>query len=97
MISDVGTNRNSWMAKDYPYSVTFSSPRDLECIASLEFFDAQGNKIESRKSSWGGGFLGYMVEFNLKQNVERAKILANCWQDLKTVEAPFAIKTGVGL
>jgi hypothetical protein len=97
MITNVGTNRNSWMAKDYPYSVTFSSPRNLECIASLEFSDAQGNQIESRKSSWGGGFMGYMVEYDLKQNVDRAKLVVHCWQDLKTVEAPFSIQTGVGL
>jgi hypothetical protein len=96
MISEVGTNRNAWMAKDYKYSVTFSSPRNMDGISSLEFFDAQGNKIESRKSSWGGGFLGYMMQFDIKQNVDHAKIVANCWQDLKTVEVPIAIKTGVG-
>jgi hypothetical protein len=96
MISEVGTNRNAWMAKEYKYSVTFSSLRDMDCISSLEFFDAQGNKIESRKSSWGGGFMGYMMQFDLKQNVDHAKIVATCWQDLKTVDVPIAIKTGVG-
>jgi hypothetical protein len=95
-ISEVGTNRNAWMAKDYKYSITFSSPRDMEGISSLEFFDAQGNKIPARKSSWGGGFLGYMMQFDIKQNVDRAKIVANCWQDLKTVDVPISIKTGVG-
>ena len=97
VISNVGTNRNPWMAKEYKYSITFSSPRDLESISSLEFFDGQGKKIEARKSSWGGGFMGYMMEYNIKQNVDHVKLVATCWQDLKTVEVPLAIKTGLGL
>jgi hypothetical protein len=97
VISNVGTNRNPWMAKDYKYSVTFSSLRNLASISNLEFFDAQGNKIEAQKSAWGDGFLGYMAEYILKQNVDHAKIVATCWQNLKTVEVPFSIKTGIGL
>jgi hypothetical protein len=98
MISDAGTNRNAWSAKEYKYSVTFSSLRDLESISTLEFFDASGNKIEAVKRSWGGGgLLGYMMQYDVKQNMDYAKIVATCWQDLKTVEVPFSIKTGVGL
>jgi hypothetical protein len=78
--------------------VTFSSLRDLESISTLEFFDASGNKIEAVKRSWGGGgLLGYMMQYDVKQNMDHAKIVATCWQDLKTVEVPFSIKTGVGL
>jgi hypothetical protein len=97
MISAMGTNHNSWQAKDYPYSIIFSSLRNLECISSLEFFDPQGSKIAAHKSSWGGGFMGYMMEYDIKQTVVRAKIVATCWQDLKTVEVPISIKTGIGL
>jgi hypothetical protein len=97
MISDAGTNRNPWAAKEYKYSVTFSSLRDLESISSLEFFDSNGNKIEAVKRSWGGGFLGYFMQYDVKQNIDRAKIVATCWQDLKTVEVPISVKAGVGL
>ena len=70
----------------------------LESISKLEFYDAQGNKVEAQKRSWGGGgFLGYMVEYVFKKGPDRAKIVATCWQDLKTVEVPFSVKTGVGL
>ena len=96
-ITGMDTNHNSWTAKDYKYSVTFSSPVDVVRVASLELFDAQGNKIECRKSSWGGGFLGYMMQYDLKQNVDHAKIVATCWQDLKTVAVPVTLKTGLGL
>jgi len=97
MISNVETNRNSWMAKDYKYHVTFSSLRDMGNISKLEFFDLQGNKIGASKSSWGGGPLGYMIEYNIKQNVDRVKIVATCWQGLETVEVPISVKTGLGL
>jgi hypothetical protein len=33
----------------------------------------------------------------MKENVDRVKIVATCWQDLKTVEVPINIKTGIGL
>jgi hypothetical protein len=98
MISDAGTNRNAWSAKEYKYSVTFSSMRAMENISNLEFFDSNGNKIDAVKRSWGGGgFLGYMMQFDLKQNVERAKIVATCWQGLQTIEVPISVKTGLGL
>jgi hypothetical protein len=97
MISECGTNRNAWSAKEYKYSVTFSSLRNMDSISRLEFFDASGNKIGAVKRSWGGGFLGYMIQYDVKQNIDRAKIVATCWQDLRTVDVPIAIKTGVGL
>jgi|GEM_PF-4538146 len=96
VISAAGSRKDSFSKKD-EFSVTFSSPKNLESISSLEFFDLQGNKIEARKRSWGGGFLGYMMEYVFKKNTDHAKIVATCWQDLKTVKVPISIKTGVGL
>lgn len=90
-------SRKDPFGKQDEFSVTFSGSQNLESLSSLEFFDSQGNKIEARKSSWGGGFLGYMVEYVFKKNTDHAKIVATCWQDLKTVEVPFLVKTGVGL
>ena len=69
--------------------------------ADVEFFDAQGNKIESRmngSSSWNSGTAMTVTwDFALKKNVAKAKIVASYWTDLKTTEVPIAIKTGVGL
>lgn len=96
-VTDAGTNRNAWASKDYKYSVTFSSPRNLDSISSLEFFDSNGSKIKAEKRTWGGGFLGYMIQYDFKENIDHAKIVATCWQNLQTLDAPFSIKTGVGL
>jgi hypothetical protein len=97
VISEAGTNRNAWASKDYPYAVTFSSLRDMDSISTLEFFDANGKKVAAEKRGWGGGPLGYMIQYDLKQNIDRAKIVATCWEDLKTIEVPISVKATVGL
>jgi len=84
-------------SSDKEFSVNFSSTKDLESIAKLEFLDAQGNKVEAHKTSWGGGMGAYFVEFTLKRSVDHARIVATCWEDMKTVEVPISLQTGVGL
>lgn len=95
-ISAAAMNKDSFTKED-EFSVTLSCAKDFEGISHIEFFDAQGNKIKAQKRSWGGGFLDYMIEYVLSKQVDSAKIVASSWQDLKTIEIPFAIKTGVGL
>lgn len=79
------------------FTVNLSSAADLDRLAKLEFFDAQGNKVEAHKSSWGGGMGEYFAEYTFKQSLGQAKIVAACYQDMKTVEVPIALKTSVGL
>ncbi len=95
-ITKAGMSKAMFSNKE-AFSVTFASATDLECLSSLEFFDAQGNQIEAQKNSWGGGLGSYFMEYTLKQSAARAKIVATCWTNLKTVEIPIAIKTGMGL
>ena len=57
-ISAAGFAKGMFSSKE-EFSVTFSSTQDLDSISTLEFFDAQGGKIEARKSSWGGGLGTY--------------------------------------
>ena len=75
--------------------------QSLESISNLEFIDEEGNKVESRKygSSSSTSPSGTFVQWDLSLNkkLERGEISAVCWQDLKTVEVPVSIKTGVGL
>ena len=97
VITEAGTNRNPWASKDYKYSVTFSSLRDLQSISSLEFFDAAGNKVEAEKRGWGGGPLGYMIQYDFKQIGQSVRVVATCWQDLKTMELPISVHATAGL
>ena len=97
VISEAGTNQNPWAAKEYHYSITISSLRDMDSISTLDFYDAQGHKVDALKRSWGGGFLGSMIQYDLKQNLDHAKIVATCWQRLQTIDVPFTVKTGAGL
>jgi hypothetical protein len=88
------------ISNEKEFYVTFSSTNDLAVISKLEFFDAQRNKIESRKSRWGvveiDGNKTYSVQFAFKKSVDHARIEATCWTDLKAVEVPFFIETDLG-
>jgi hypothetical protein len=81
--------------------VSLNAKQDLSHILKVEFFDAQGNKIEARENgttSWSGGSTkDVTLEYRLKKSVDKIKIVATCWTDLKTTEVPITIKTGVGL
>jgi len=39
----------------------------------------------------------YSVEYTLKKSIDHAKVIVTCWQDMKTVEIPVSLKTGLGL
>jgi len=96
-ISEAGENKSQWSSKDYKYSVTFSCRQNMDTIAKFEFFDPQGKKVDAVKRSWGGGpGFGYTIQYDVKQSVDHVKLVATCWQDLKTVDVPISIKTGVG-
>ena len=94
-ISAAGLKQEAFSKKE-EFSVTFSSLKNLDDISSLEFYDAEGNKMEARKRAWGGGFLGCMIEYVFKKKPEHVKIVATVWQNLKTIDVPITIKTGIG-
>jgi len=95
-ISTAGVGKSMWGDKDQ-FTVTFTSATDVDSISEMDFFDAQGNKIDAHKSSWGGGMGEYSVEYTLKKSIDHAKVIVTCWQDMKTVEIPVSLKTGLGL
>lgn len=88
-------------SKDGENDVSLQSKQDLSSVASLDFYDEQGNKIESRVYSsylnTSGAEKQWTLGFKLKTIQAKVKIVAACWTDLKTVEVPIAVKTGVGL
>ena len=88
-------------SKDGKCEVRLQSSQDLTSLAGLEFYDAQGQKIESRAFSsdrhTSETEKKWTLSFQLQKSAAAAKIAATCWTDLKTVEVPIAVKTGVGL
>lgn len=67
----------------------------------FHFYDAEGNKIESKRSSSGSmGMFGkrtYTVSFNLKEKVDKVVFAADAWSDLEVVKVPFDFTIGAGL
>jgi hypothetical protein len=81
--------------------ISLNAKQDLSNIATVEFFHADGTLIESdlngTTTSNSGESKDVTQEYSLKKNVDKLKIVATCWTDMKTTEVPIQIKTGVGL
>jgi hypothetical protein len=82
-------------------TISFEAKQSLSHVPRLEFFDGHGIKIESsrsgRSSSNSGSKMSETWSYTLKTKTDRIKIVATVWTDLKTIEVPVSIKTGIGL
>ncbi|HTI99981.1 MAG TPA: hypothetical protein VL527_13960 [Dongiaceae bacterium] len=81
--------------------VSLRANQDLSSVAKLEFFDEKGNSIEADRSGNSSFSTGSLISvtwnYSLKQKVDKVKIVATCWTDLKTETVPVDVTTGVGL
>ncbi len=86
---------------DSVFSVTLQAKQSLNSVADIQFFDAQGTKIESRRSeSVRTGFADNVTvswTYDLKRKVDSAKIVITHWMDMRTVTVPFDMTIGMGL
>ena len=82
---------------DYEYSFSLKGKGLTGSIKSIKLFDEDGKEIEM--SSSGSSFYGnnFNLSYQLKKKVTKATVKVEGWVDLKTVEVPFDIKTGVGI
>lgn len=84
-----------------PLSVAFKSSVSHKDFKEVIFYDADGNVIESRRSSSGSmGMFGkktYTVTFNLKKKVDKIILGLDEWSDLEVVKVPLDLKIGTGL
>lgn len=95
-ITGAGLGKGMFGGKD-TFNLTLSCPKNLESIASLDLYDAQGNSLGAKRSSWGGMLGSYFVEYTLKKNADHAKLVASRWTDWKTSEVPIDLTVGLGL
>lgn len=79
------------------FNVMLSCPQNLESLASLDLYDAQGNSLGAKRSSWGGMFGSYFVEYTLTKEADHAKAVATCWTDWKSCDVPIDVMVGLGL
>ena len=98
-ITQVG--KPEWGGSDNAFSVTLEAKQDLQSVADIQFFDAEGKNLgATRGGSQKMGFGGNVVEsqsFNFKTKVDTARIVITYWTDMKKVSVPFKVVTGVGL
>ena len=86
---------------DSVFSVTLQAKQSLDSIVDIQFFDAQGKKIESRRSQTLRTGLTNNVTvswtYDLERKVDSAKIVITHWMDMRTVIVPFDMTIGIGL
>ena len=85
-------------AQDESQTFTLKLPRQVMTeIRNVAFFDAKGGPIEGR--STGSGYMNDAAEMNftVKTTAKTVTIEFEMWQGLRTIKAPFKVKTGLGL
>ncbi len=83
------------------FEFEIKSKGDLSQIASIQFSDAQGKKIETDKngsSSFGDGKMTQWTRsYRLKKKEEKVRLEIELWDNLKTVSVPLDLEFGIGL
>jgi hypothetical protein len=96
-IEDVGTPE--W--GDEPLGLTMRSSTELDEIAEIKFFTADGKEIPSRRTGTSKmGILGAMSvawDYRLAQKVDVATVKIYVWSDLQKKRVPFSMSVDVGL
>ena len=92
-ISAVG--KPSW--GDAKLCITLKGKGDSSVIKEIQFLDASGKEVEAERSmtsSWGDSF---EWQYSLNEKINSANVKVTTWTDLRNVEVPFDIKTGIGV
>jgi hypothetical protein len=89
-----------WGDDDYKYAITLSAKQALDDIVDIQFFDAGGKKIESKRGPTQSMKMMNAVtvdwEFQFKNKVDAAKVVVTYWMDRKAVSVPIKLSTGIG-
>jgi hypothetical protein len=85
---------------DEPLGLTLRAYRDLDEVAEIRFFKADGTEIKSRRTGTSRmGLLGAVTvdwSYNLAEKVDAATIKLFVWSDLKKKQVPFSLDVDVG-
>ena len=88
---------------DKSVSIKLRATQDLDSVADIKFYDADGKEI---KASGLSGITARSAEgktvsatrgFSLKKKVDKVTLSITYWMDLKIVEVPFDVKASLGL
>lgn len=81
------------------FRVTLSGKGDRTQFSEIQFQDRDGNSIEAaQQANWENTATGeFHLGYRLEKPVAKAKIIVAVWADLKTIEVPFSVQTGLGL
>ena len=97
VISEFG--KSEW--SDAPIEMTLQTKQNANAIRAVRFYDADGKEIESEEAGRGymsfGSDVTHDLGFTLGTEVKQATIEIEYWENLKLIDVPFEVSTGVGL
>jgi hypothetical protein len=82
---------------DYEFSLALKGKGRMAIIKAVQFLDENGKEIESSPSGSASYGEEFTIDYQLKKKVSKATVKVECWSDLKDVEVPLDIKTGIGI
>lgn len=90
-----------WGDDEYKFAITLQAKQKLDDIVDIQFFDATGQKLETKQGTSGSMRFGSDVtvdrEYLFKNKVAAAKVVVTYWMDKKAIPVPFKLTVGVGL
>lgn len=96
-VSKVGAPE--WDKSKWQVEITF--PMALEQLAGVRFLTPEGKAIKASQSSTMrmgvGARTTTKLTYDLAEKVDRATVVFDVWTDLREVDVPFAVSTGLGL
>lgn len=88
-------------AKPAPREITFRAEREIDEIAGMRFFSADGKEIKSRNAGIAKmGLLGHLAvdwTFALDEPADSLTVKIQRWTDMRKQRVPFALTVEVGL
>lgn len=82
-------------------NVQLSSEEPMDAIKAIEFFDAQGKKIDAKSMGSGsfgfGGKKTYTKTFGLPKKMAAVTIKITAYEKMETIEVPLKLSVGIGL
>jgi hypothetical protein len=82
---------------DYVMSISIKGKGSIAVIKLISFFDENGKELESNRSGYSAWGQEFTLDYQFKKKVDKATVKVEYFTDLKDVEIPLDIKTGIGI
>jgi len=69
----------------------------MGAVKEIKFLNDAGKEIELSSPGYSSYDNNFTLDYQLKKKITKATVKVESWVDLRDVEMPFDIKTGIGI